>query len=248
MAKRASDSPCASSAKKRKYAAKYQPEWATQMDVICASEKGPKFAYCKVCNVHVNVSFGGKYDVVRHSKSASHGTLKNATKTQMKSFFVTSKTTDLSTNVLTAEVKFAQFVAEHNLPFSVADHFTKLAKQLFPDSDIAGKFTSGRMKTTMIVKKALAPRLDANVVQLYENHKCSLLTDESNDQCGEKTLTILVKVFNPEIARAVTRFVDIPICNIGTGANIFETIDNCFRYLLIFFNCKLFNLVNTIIS
>ena len=69
MVKRASDSPCASFAKKRKYAGKYQPEWATQMDFICASDKGAMFAYCKVCNVHVNVSFGGKYDVVRHSKS-----------------------------------------------------------------------------------------------------------------------------------------------------------------------------------
>ena len=131
----------------------------------------------------------------------------------------------------------------------MVDHFTKLAKQLFPDSDIAGKFTSGRMKTTMIVKKALAPGLDANVVQLCQNHTFSLLTDDQGgDQGGEKTVAILVKVFKPEIARAVTRFVDIPICNIGTGANIFETIDNCFRYLLIFFNCKLFNLVNTIIS
>ncbi|KAK2154429.1 hypothetical protein LSH36_269g09031 [Paralvinella palmiformis] len=76
-------------------------------------------------------------------------------------------------------------------------------------------------------KKALAPRLDANVVQLGRNHKFSLLTDSG----GEKTLAILVKVFNPEIARAVTRFVDIPMCNIGTGANIFETIDNCFSNL-----------------
>ena len=210
------------------------------MKFICASDKGAMFAYCKVCNVHVNVSFGGKYDVVRHSKSASHGALQKATNTQpqVKSFFVTSKTTDLSAKVLFAEVKFAQFVAEHNLPFSVGDHFTKLAKQIFPDSDIAAKFTSGRMKTTMIVKKALAPRCDAKVVQLCQSHKFSLLTDESNDQGGEKTLAILVKVFDPEIARAVTRFVDIPICNIGTGANIFEQIDNCFRYLQMCFNCK----------
>ena len=192
------------------------------MNFICASDKGATFAYCKVCNIHVNVSFSGKYDIVRHSKSASHGTLQKATKTQpqVKSFFVTSKTTDLSAKVLSAEVKFAQFVAEHNLPFSVGDHFMKLAKQMFPDSDIAGKFTSGRMKTTMIVKKALAPRLDAKVVQLCQSHKFSLLTDESNDQGGEKTLAILVKVFDPEIARAVTQFVDIPICNIGTGAYV----------------------------
>ena len=58
--------------KKGKYAAKYQPEWATQIDFIFASDKGAMFAYYKACNVYVNVSFGGKYDVVRHSKSASH--------------------------------------------------------------------------------------------------------------------------------------------------------------------------------
>ena len=168
MAKCASDSPCVSSAKKRKYSAKYQPELATQMDYICASDNEAMFTYCKVCKMHVNVSFGGKYDVVGHSKSASHGTLKNATKTQMKSFFVTSKTTDLSSNVLTAE---------HNLPFSVAGHFMKLAKQLFPDSDIAGKFTSGCMKTAMIIKKAVSSRLDAKLVQLCQNHKLYCLAE-----------------------------------------------------------------------
>ena len=250
MAKCGCDSPCASSTKKRKYATKYQPEWATEMDFICASDKGTTFAYCRVCNVHINVSFGGKYDIVRHSKAGCHVALQKAMSSnkQLKSFFVTTKTTDLSANVLSAEVKFSQFVAEHNLPFSVADHFTKLAKRLFPDSDIAGKFACGRMKTTMIVKKALAPRVDDNVVKLCQSHRFSLLTDESNDQGGEKTLAILVKVYDPEIARAVTRFVDIPICNIGTGENIFQTIDKCFRYLLIFFMCKLDYLVNTIIS
>ena len=109
--------------------------------------------------------------VVRRSKSAIHDTLKNATKTQpqMKSFFVSSKTMDLSINGLTVEV------------------------------------------------------------QLCQNHTFSLPTDEINDQGGKKTLAILIKVFNPEITRAVTLFV-------------------CFRYLLIVFNCKWFNLVNTIIS
>ena len=41
MAKRGSDSPCASSAKKKKYAAKYKPEWATDLQFICHSDKGP---------------------------------------------------------------------------------------------------------------------------------------------------------------------------------------------------------------
>ena len=165
-----------------------------------------------------------------------HVALTKATKTQpqMRSFCVSSKTTGLSLNVLSAEVKCAQFVAEHNLSFAVADHFTKLTKQLFPDSVIAGRFSSGRMKTTMIVKKAIAPRLDDYVVKLCKNSRFSILTDESNNQGGEKGLVILVKVFDAKIDRAATRFLDIPICNIGTGENIFNAIDNCLRYLLIF--------------
>ena len=232
MAKRGSDSSCASSAKRKKYAARYKPDWVTDLKFICHSDKGPTFAYCRVCNTHINVAHGSKSDNVRHASSASHCTLQKSTSSniqpQMQSFYVSSKTTGLSTNVLSAEVKFAQFVAEHNLPFSVADHFTKLAKQLFPDSDIAGKFSSGRMKTTMIVKNALAPRLDANVVKLCQNNRFSLLTDESNDQGGEKTLVILVKVFDPEIARAVTRFVDITSVQARTSSKQSTTVSGIY--------------------
>ena len=44
MAKCGSDLPCANSAKK-KYAAKYKPEWVTELQFICHSDKGPTFAY-----------------------------------------------------------------------------------------------------------------------------------------------------------------------------------------------------------
>ena len=50
MAKCGSDSPCASSAKK--YAAKYKPEWATDLQFIYHSDKRPTFAYCSVQYAH----------------------------------------------------------------------------------------------------------------------------------------------------------------------------------------------------
>ena len=118
------------------------------------------------------------------------------TQPQMRSFCVSSKSAELSTNVLSAEVRLAQFVAEHNLAFAVPDHFSKLTKQLFPDSMIAGRFALGRMKTTMIEKTALALRLNAYVVKLGQNSQFSILMDESNNQGGEKSLVILVKVFD----------------------------------------------------
>ena len=78
MAKRGSDSPCASSAKRKKYAARYKPEWVTDLQFICHSDKGPTFAYCRVCNAHINVAHGGKSDIVCHASSASHSTLQKA--------------------------------------------------------------------------------------------------------------------------------------------------------------------------
>ena len=57
MAKHGSDSLCASSGKK-KFAAKYKPEWATDLQFICHSDKRPMFAYCRVCNTHINVAHG----------------------------------------------------------------------------------------------------------------------------------------------------------------------------------------------
>ena len=49
-------------------------------------------------------------------------------------------------------------------PFLSADHFTKLCKKMFPDSKIAEGFASGRTKTTAIVKCALPPALNAEVI------------------------------------------------------------------------------------
>ncbi len=87
------------------------------------------------------------------------------------------------------------------------------------------------MKTTMIVKKALAPRLDAGIDRLCRRGKFSLMTDESNDQGGEKVLVILARLFDPAIGKTATRFVDIPVCNVGTAENIFDAINTCFRYV-----------------
>ena len=42
------------------------------------------------------------------------------------------KKADLS--VIRAEVLFAGFVVEHNLPFAITDHAGKLVSKMFPDS------------------------------------------------------------------------------------------------------------------
>ena len=45
----------------------------------------------------------------------------------------------------------------HNIPFQASDHATKLFRRMFPDSEVAQKFSCGQTKTTAIIKEALAP-------------------------------------------------------------------------------------------
>jgi hypothetical protein len=42
---------------------------------------------------------------------------------------------------------------------------------------------------------------------------------------------LLVRLADATIGRAVTRFVDMPVCNIGTGSSIFDALDKSFRYV-----------------
>jgi hypothetical protein len=70
--------------------------------------------------------------------------------------FFKPKTADSADATTKAEVLFAYFVAEHNLPASLGDHFTDLARQMFPDSEIAKRFKCKRTKTTQIVKRCLS--------------------------------------------------------------------------------------------
>lgn len=128
--------------------------------------------------------------------------------------------------VTRAEVVFAYFVAEHNLSFTVADHFTKLCKVMFPDSKIALKFSSGRTKTTQIIKRSLAPALHQDVITNLKTQPFSLAIDESNDRNCEKSLAVLVRYFTSQ--SATTRFLAMPICNIGTSENIFGHLQQIF--------------------
>ena len=89
-------------------------------------------------------------------------------------------------------------------------------KTMFPDSEIAKKFSCARTKTTAIVKVSLAPKKVIDSMSA----PFSLLMDESNDKT-DKSCIILVRVLDPVIGEVCTRFLDMPVVNIGTANNLF---------------------------
>ena len=123
-----------------------------------------------------------------------------------------------------AETRWSLFVVKHNIPFQVSDHATKLFRTMFPDSKIAKKFACGHTKTTAIVKEVLAPHYQKSII----DNPYSIMIDESNDS-SDKSCIILIRVFDQEVGNVCTRFVDMPVVNIGSAKNIFEALSDSLK-------------------
>ena len=117
-----------------------------------------------------------------------------------------------------AETRWSTFVAKHNIAFLASDHATKLFRKMFPDSEIAKKFSCSRT----IVKGALAPHFTKKTTENM-SYPYSLMMDESNDKT-DKSCIILVRVFDPILCDVRTRFLDMPVVNIGTARNLFDAL------------------------
>ena len=93
---------------------------------------------------------GGLNDVRKHIATSKHQEMLKATSSTMnlESFF---RPSPVEESITRAEVLFANFIAEHNLAFMLADHFTHLASAMFPDSQVAKAFRCAATKTTCIV-------------------------------------------------------------------------------------------------
>ena len=212
--------------KKPKIACRYKADWSRYR--MKPSKKSASHAFCTVCNVDISIAAGGKNDVERHLKSAKHvdGLSKGKSQPTLSTFMAqTSASKTVEDQAMAAEIYFAKFVAEHNLPFLVADHFSRLTKVMFPDSKIADVYSSARTKTSAIITHALAPAFREEVVQLCRSAPFTILCDGGNDQVDRKYFAILVRLWDDKVVHCVTRFLAMPVCNIATAEKLFDAIN-----------------------
>ena len=212
----------------KKYKSSFQSGWAKEFPHITASEKGDGYAYCSLCKSTFGIYAGGRHDISRHVTGSQHANNFKLANSSQKINMFCKTTTTASDKVTVAEVLFAAFIAEHNLPFTVADHFTSICRRMFPYSEIAKKFACRRTKVTHVINSAVAPSFDAKLTVACKEEKFSIMVDESNDQGGEKTMAILVRIADRSLRRITTRFLAMPIVNIGTGENLFNALNEVF--------------------
>ena len=209
-------------AKKAKRECKYLSEW--RKNGVLPSRKGPTFALCEACGVDISIGHGGLNDVKKHIATTKHQEMLKATSStkNLKSFF---RASPVEESVTRAEVLFSNFIAEHNLPFTLANHFTHLASAMFPDSQVAKGFRCAATKSTCIVKGALSPHFSDPVISQCRENPFSILCDEGSDT-DRHNFAILVRMWDENLGKPMTRFLDMPVCNTGNAASLFELLDS----------------------
>ena len=108
-----------------------------------------------------------------------------------------------------AELKFAMFVAEHNIPFQAIDHLTEVMRSAFPDSKIASEFTCKHTKVRSPVKNVLAKRFRADLVGKLKSTLFSIIIDETTDIATQKQLAIVVRFFCEQENKVKSQFFKI---------------------------------------
>ena len=172
---------------------------------------------CNLCILH-------SLYVDRHLKTSKHINMLRQMQSQpsLSSFIADSHAKSIEDQAMRAEIYFAKFVAEHNLPFLVADHFSRLTKVMFPDSKVAEAYSCARIKITAISTHALAPAMREEVVSTCRSSPFTILCDRGTDQADKKYFAVLVKYWDDKVA---TRFLAMPVCNIATVEKMFEALD-----------------------
>jgi len=201
----------------------YRPDYADMFPgVVQRSQHGDSYAFCTVCRLDINISYGGVTDLKRHMETKKHQQLANAVSQtpKMSSFF----TTDKGTNVIKAETLFAEFIVEHGIPISVSDHAGKLFRQMFPDSQIAQKYASGRTKTTHIIE-TLGAESKKKILNNIRQSPFSLATDASNDYEDCKLFPICIRYVCADTGIVLSVLLALKECTKqATGVNIYELI------------------------
>lgn len=126
-----------SSKKRSKKLQTFSGDYTKKWSCIVPSKRNTNSACCTHCSSDFGIGHGGSNDIQVHLKSVKHRTAAAEASSNSRSHDIAQFFVAKDNSVTNAEVKFTQFLIEHNIAFSAADHLSQLVKNAFPDSKIA---------------------------------------------------------------------------------------------------------------
>ena len=179
---------------------------------------GNTFAHCSLCSSDFGISHGWRNDVTTHVKGKHHREMDAAASTtqSVRSFF----RPEMQKSVTEAEARWSLYVTKHNLSFQLVIMLLNFSRSCFQTQTSLKYFACGHTKTTAVVSEAFAPHYKQPMISNLSTNSFSILMDESNDST-DKSCIILVRIFDNEVGNVRTRFLDMPVVNIGTAQKFF---------------------------
>lgn len=95
------------------------------------------------------------------------------------------------------------------------NHLVPMLKRCFPDSQIAQKMQMKKTKATAMIKNVIAVSEKENLTWDLKTNKFSILIDESTDLSCNKTMCIVVKFYDFNQSKIVSRIWDL--CQVFNG-------------------------------
>lgn len=206
------------------YQQKYKAEWEKELKWLKIG-KTDTSATCVLCNTQLNVCMGGVKDLRRHETTELHK--KNARAVDRNSL-MSSFVIQQNNGVVDAELRFANFVTENNLPMKLADNFTKLVPAMFPDSVIAKNFKCCRTKTSQLIEQVLCRSVKDDIISKMQQSFFTLLIDESTDKATLRQMVIMARIFG-EHKVETHLFQVVAFEGAATGENLYNVVDKAFE-------------------
>lgn len=219
--------------KKNKREQLFLPSYTKAYPCVQASKVAKTHARCTVCEFDFSVKHGGFDDVSKHVKSGRHIAKGQAlaSSSQLTNFFQKADSCKSDFAVIRAETLFAHFLVEHNVPLSAADHAGDLFRRMFPKDETAKQYSSGRTKTTAIIK-ACAFDNKTDLAEAMKTGPFVIGTDGSQEG-GDKLFPIVVRVLGRDNTIR-TELLSTPSCEeSATGEHIFRLLDDELKELVI---------------
>lgn len=204
-----------STSKKRKhYAQKFRDEWLKHREYsnwLRKFSKDDTKAMCILCNATLTADI---HVIKRHGEGNKHKiklTAASASRSKQPSIISALKATPATEKqiVNTSEIKLAAFVAEHRISHNVMNHLSDLLPKLFPDSNIAKAMKIKPTKLQATINNCIGAAEKGEMVNDLKSQKFSILIDESTDIAVVKTLAIVVRYYDTNFGKIISRFWDL---------------------------------------
>lgn len=192
-------------------------------------------AFCKHCNLYLKARH---FLISRHANTESHkcNVLRKTVAQRNISDFMRPPDRPFAERVAAAEIKICGYLSEHNVAFLGTNHLTHLVKEIFYDHPVAQELKLKRSKATKVTVNVIGASHKDVIAQKLQTRKFSVLTDESTDIATIKTSCVVVRFYDGDMKKVVSKFWDLSRVydadNVEEGAtadNLFKSIMSSFR-------------------